>query len=192
MTVANENPPVQEDAGYRSRFLCLPVADLKSQESTCIASWAILIRDYFAQDCPSFICVKPDSQHTASWNSVSEDLKGCQIALSLDARDTTIDLTKRIRNIFLECSQKYTEKHESDTAVFIFETDASENEILNDDATRIMDLIKVRIEQNETTHIVDKKQGRYLRGHANCTRGSISERLDSSFEATAIQRLRRV
>ncbi|CAI7566373.1 unnamed protein product [Penicillium pancosmium] len=145
MTVVNEESHAQRSSGDNLQSLCLPVLDSNDQESTCIASWAVLIRDYFSQECPSFVCLKPDGQKPASWDFVSGDLKECQIALSVDGKDTTANLTKRIRNDLLEYSQMYSGKHGNDTAVFIFDTNNSENVMFYDDAIRAMELIKVDI-----------------------------------------------
>lgn len=169
MTAVNEESHAQRSSGHNLQSLCLPALDSNDQEATCIASWAVLIRDYFSQECPSFACLKPHGHKPASWDFGSGNLKESQISLSLDGQDTTADLTKRIRNDLLEYSQMCSGKHENDTAVLIFDTNNSENEIFHDEAIRLMELIKVRIEQHETTNLTNKMQGRYFRGHADRT-----------------------
>jgi hypothetical protein len=127
----------------------------------------LLIRDYFAQESPSFLCLKPDGQQTASWDPVSEDLRACQLTLQLDGQDKAIDITSKIQNQILEYSKESSQKHQNDTAIFMLETSENENKMFHDDAMRLMELIKVRILWNRIRYFADKRQGRYHRGHAD-------------------------
>lgn len=145
MTIANDHAGTLAQPGYNSQFLPLLVSNPNDHKANCVAAWAILMRDYLGQDNPSYVCITPNNRQGSAWVPVSEDLAACQITFSLDEQDLTSDLSKKIRDDFLEYSQKYSSATQNESAILLFESDNPEEEVSCGDIAQMMELVKVSI-----------------------------------------------